>query len=61
MEAGIAKFISFKEYKEKVLEKAKGNLDNNRLTDEEIIKHGLEIVKAYEKNQQKAGEKNGNI
>ena len=61
MEARFIKFISFKDYKEKALEKVKTNVMSNRLTDEEILKHGLEIVKVYERNQQKAGEKNGNI
>lgn len=54
------KYISFKEYKEKLIENVKTKIKNENLTDDEVIKHGLEIVKAYE-NQQKAGEKNGNI
>lgn len=61
MESGIMKYISFKEYKEKLVEKAKTKIKNDNLTDEQIMNHGLAIVAAYEKNQQKAGEKNGNI
>lgn len=54
-------FVPFKEYKEKILQKVQVNAKNNNLTDEEIIKQGLAIVKAYEKQQKKAGDTNGNI
>ena len=31
------------------------------MTDEEIIEDGMKIMQMYEKNQQKAGDKDGNI
>ncbi len=49
-------YISFEEYKEKILEKVKTKIRSDKLTDEQIIKHGLEIQKTYELAQQKAGE-----
>ncbi|MCI8396830.1 MAG: hypothetical protein HFJ52_04060 [Clostridia bacterium] len=61
MEIGKIEFISFKEYKEKILQKVQVSTKNSKLTDEEIIKQGLTIVEAYEKQQEKAGGKNGNI
>ena len=60
MGAGIMNYVSFEEYKQKILENTKASIQNNRLTDEEVVEHGLAIVKAYE-NQLKAGENNGNI
>ncbi len=56
MEAGFMEYISFEEYKEKILEKVKTKIRSDKLTDEQIIKHGLEIQKTYELAQQKAGE-----
>lgn len=62
MELGFVDFISFKKYKEKALEQVKVNKKNENLTNNQIVQHGLEIVKRYEQNRQKAGEKiDGNI
>lgn len=62
MEAGIVQqYVSFKDYKDKIYQQAKVNRHKDDLSNEQIIKHSMEIVKAYEKSQQKAGVKNGNI
>lgn len=61
MESGLAKYISFKEYKEKIKEQVISKQKNVTLTDEKIIDDGMKIVEMYEKNQQKAGDKVGNI
>lgn len=55
------KYISFTEYKEKIKENAKVQAKSESLTDEQVIEHGLKIMRAYEKNQQKAGERDGDI
>jgi hypothetical protein len=60
MEANIMEYVSFEKYKQKLAENANTSAHSNRLSDEEIIEHGLKIAKAYEK-QQKAGEKNRDI
>lgn len=61
MESGLAKYMSFKEYKEKIKEQILTKQKNETLTDEKIIEDGMKIVAMYEKSQQKAGEKVGNI
>lgn len=62
MEAGIIpQYVSFKDYKDKLYQQAKVNKHQNNLSNEQIVKHGMEIVKAYEESQQKAGVKDGNI
>lgn len=62
MEAGIIpQYISFKDYKEKLYQQAKVNKHQSNLSNEQIVKHGMEIVKAYEESQQKAGVRDGNI
>lgn len=61
MELGTMKYISFKEYKEKIIQKAKEQQHNEMLTDEQIIDQGMKIVEAYESQQKKAGGNNGNI
>lgn len=43
------KYISFTEYKEKLIENAKTQAKNENLTDEQVIEHGLKIMRAYEK------------
>ncbi len=61
MEAGITKFISFKEYKDKIKKQAIAKRKNANLTDEKIIDDSMKIVQIYEKHQQKAGDEDGNI
>lgn len=61
MECGFMKYVSFKEYKNKIKEKAATKKRNDTLTDKQIIDDGMKIVQMYEKNQQKAGDKGGNI
>ena len=61
MEAGFMPFYSFKEYKKKIKENTIMKRKNIMMTDEQIISEGQKIVEIYEKNQQKAGEKVGNI
>ena len=61
MEAGIVKYISFIEYKNKIKEQVNAKRNDNLLSDEQIINDGMKIMQAYERNQQKAGDKNGNI
>ena len=61
MEAGIMQYCSFKDYKKKIKENANIKRNNLSMTDEQILKEGKKIVEIYEKNQQKAGEKVGNI
>lgn len=54
------KYISFKEYKDKLKEGIKQKIHKNSITDEQILEQGMKIVQAYE-NQQKVGDSNGNI
>ena len=61
MEAGFMPYCSFKDYKKKIKENASIKRKNKSMTDEQILKEGKKIVEIYEKNQQKAGEKVGNI
>lgn len=61
MEAEIMQFCSFEDYKKKLKEKVISKRNNMNLTDEQILEEGKKIVEIYEKNQQKAGEKVGNI
>lgn len=56
MEAGFMPYISFKDYKSKILEQIKEKIRKNRLSDKQIIEHSMEIVKEYEKNQRKIGD-----
>ncbi len=53
MEAGLSKFISFKEYKDKLKEKVKQQIKDENISNEEILQHGLKIVQAYESQQKK--------
>ena len=61
MEAGIMKFVSLKEYKQKIIENIEKENKNCQLTDEEILNEGIKIVEIYEKQKRKEGENNGNI
>ena len=54
-------YVSFESYKNKIKEKANVKRNNYLLSDEQIIDDSMKIVKAYEKNQQKEGDKIGNI
>lgn len=54
-------YCSFKDYKKKIKENANIKRKNISMSDEQILKEGKKIVEIYEKNQQKAGEKVGNI
>lgn len=60
MELGHIEFISFEQYKNKAWGSSNNNSSNknNNLSNEEIEKEMLEVVRYYE---QKAGGKNGNI
>lgn len=61
MEIGAVDYMTFETYKNKIKENAKIKRHNDSMTDEQIIKRGTKIMQMYEKNQQKAGEKIGNI
>lgn len=61
METGFLKYISFKEYKQKIKQKALSKQRNRNLSDKQIMQHGMEIIEMYERNQQKAGDKSGDI
>lgn len=61
MEAGIMPYCSFEEYKKKIKQNVNIKKRNINMTDEQILEEGKRIVEIYEKNQQKAGEKVGNI
>lgn len=61
MEMGTMPFMSFEEYKKKLRENTVQVQRNSMLTNEEIVEDGMKIMQAYEKNQQKAGDKVGNI
>ena len=61
MEAGFMPYCSFKEYKKKIKENTIMKRKNIAMTDEQIINEEKKMVELYEKNQQKAGEKVGNI
>ena len=55
------KFVSLKEYKQKIIENIEKENKNCQLTDEEILNEGIKIVEIYEKQKRKEGENNGNI
>lgn len=61
MESGLAEYMSFETYKNKIKENTKAKQHNDLMTDEEIIDDGMKIMQMYEKNQQRAGDKVGNI
>jgi len=61
MEAGFMRYVSFKEYKEKIKQNVITKQRNEKLSDEQIVEDGMKIMEIYERNQQKAGDKNGNI
>lgn len=61
MEMGIMPFMSFEEYKKKLKENTVQAQRNYMLTNEEIVEDGMKIMQIYERNQQKAGDKVGNI
>lgn len=57
MECGLMQYVSFKEYKNKIKENIKVTTNNSKLTDEEVLIQGMKMVKAYENQQNGAGEK----
>lgn len=61
MEAGIMKYMSFKEYQAKIKQNIQEQKRNELITDEQIIDQGMKIVEAYENQQKKAGEQHGDI
>ena len=50
-------YVSFKEYKNKIKENMKVTTNNSKLTDEEVLIQGMKMVRAYENQQNGAGEK----
>lgn len=61
MESGIIEYMSLETYKNKIKEKTETKQKNDLMTDEQIMEDGMKIMKIYEKNQQKGGDKIGNI
>lgn len=58
MEMGSIEFMSFEEYKNRILKNNSNNSSNQNLSDEKIKDEMLKVVDYYEK---KVGKKDGNI
>lgn len=61
MEMGLMKYISFKDYKEKIKQNITTSQKAKNLTNEQIMTEMDAVVKAYERKNGKAGGKIGNI
>ena len=59
MEMGFFGFVSFEQYKEKLKEKITQKVQDTKMTNEEIIKNDMEIVKTFERLEKLKEQKGG--